>query len=301
MVKPVRKAQLFSGIRVALGLATEQSESFVAAGGEAAALAGLRVLVVDDNRLNQEVAGTILRRLGCRVVVAGGGAEGVAAATAGTHDIVLMDCQMPEVDGYEATRRIRAWEAAQAASGRALRRCPIIALTANAMSGSREMCMAAGMDDFVTKPFNRATLQAAIERWLHPQSPPPVAPVGANAPIAAADAGFDATALEQLREAGGDSLVERVATVFAETTPARLAEMRSAVAACDGAALAAIAHDLKSGSAHLGLMAFSALVSSLEMQGRANDLQAASRRMEELEAEYAAGIAALRAATDLVV
>ena len=211
-VKPVRKAQLFSGMRVALGLATEQSEATIAAGDEPAALAGLRVLLVDDNRLNQEVAGTLLRRLGCRVVVAGGGVEGVAAATAGAHDIVLMDCQMPHIDGYQATRRIRAWEAAQAASGRALRRCPIIALTANAMSGSKEICLAAGMDDFVSKPFNRATLQAVIERWLHPLSaPPPAQPATANVPNAESGLAFDAAALESLRDVGGDTLVEQVA------------------------------------------------------------------------------------------
>jgi signal transduction histidine kinase/CheY-like chemotaxis protein len=121
--------------------------------------ASLAVLVVEDNDINQEVARAMLEAAGHRVEVAGDGAEALKKHTEGRYDCVLMDCQMPGMDGYEATRRIRAREAQNGAG-----RVPIIALTANAMSGDRERCLAAGMDDFLAKPFDSASLLAAVGR-----------------------------------------------------------------------------------------------------------------------------------------
>jgi CheY-like chemotaxis protein len=121
-----------------------------------------RVLVVEDNMVNQIVAQAALERLGCQVDLADGGAEGVQAARLQHYDLVLMDCQMPEVDGYEATRQIRLWELAQ----KSARRLPIAALTAHAMAGDREKCEAAGMDDYLSKPMSAADLQQLLLRWL---------------------------------------------------------------------------------------------------------------------------------------
>jgi signal transduction histidine kinase/ActR/RegA family two-component response regulator len=121
-----------------------------------------RVLVVEDNLVNQIVAQAALERLGCQVDLADGGAEGVQAARLQHYDLVLMDCQMPEVDGYEATRQIRLWELAQ----KSARRLPIAALTAHAMAGDREKCEAAGMDDYLSKPMSAADLQKLLLRWL---------------------------------------------------------------------------------------------------------------------------------------
>jgi CheY-like chemotaxis protein len=121
-----------------------------------------RVLVVEDNLVNQIVAQAALERLGCQVDLADGGAEGVQAARLQHYDLVLMDCQMPEVDGYEATRQIRQWELAQ----KSTRRLPIAALTAHAMVGDREKCEAAGMDDYLSKPMSAAELQLLLLRWL---------------------------------------------------------------------------------------------------------------------------------------
>jgi CheY-like chemotaxis protein len=120
------------------------------------------VLVVEDNLVNQIVAQAALERLGCQVDLADGGAEGVQAARLQHYDLVLMDCQMPEVDGYEATRQIRLWELAQ----KSARRLPIAALTAHAMAGDREKCEAAGMDDYLSKPMSAADLQKLLLRWL---------------------------------------------------------------------------------------------------------------------------------------
>ena len=295
VVKPVRKAQLFGAMRLALGLVAEQSDAANEPHDPSAALAGLRVLLVEDNPVNQDVAKAILRRLGCAVDVAGGGAEGIRAATTGAYDIVLMDCQMPEIDGYEAAGRIRAWEANQPSKGQ--RRLPIIALTANAMTGSRESCLAAGMDDFMSKPFTRSALQAMLERWAAPRpAQPAAAPVAERAPAATAK-GFNTGAIEALREIGGDALIERVVRVFTETTPEKLADMHRALEAGDGATLAKDAHYLKSASGNLGLAAFSACVSSIERLAKAGDLAAVVPEIERVEAEYAAGLEALQTAT----
>lgn len=121
-----------------------------------------RVLVVEDNMVNQIVAQAALERLGCQVDLADGGAEGVQAARLQHYDLVLMDCQMPEVDGYEATRQIRDWELAQ----KTARRLPIAALTAHAMAGDREKCEAAGMDDYLSKPMSTSDLKQLLLRWL---------------------------------------------------------------------------------------------------------------------------------------
>jgi signal transduction histidine kinase/ActR/RegA family two-component response regulator len=122
-----------------------------------------RVLVVEDHPVNQILARTALQRLGCVVDVVNGGVEGVEAATAKTYDLILMDCQMPDVDGYEATRQIRLWESQQTSP----ERVPIVALTAYAMQGDREKCEAAGMDDYLTKPFTGHSLLDVLRRWTH--------------------------------------------------------------------------------------------------------------------------------------
>ena len=126
---------------------------------------GLRVLVAEDNPVNQKITSRILHKLGCTVQIVEDGAQAANAAASGDIDLVLMDCMMPEVDGYEGTRRIRAMETSSDA------RLPVIALTARAMDGDRDRCLAAGMDDYLTKPFSLAALRAVLVRWA--ASPPP--------------------------------------------------------------------------------------------------------------------------------
>lgn len=128
----------------------------------AAPAEGLRVLVVEDNRVNQFVARGLLEREGCLVEVAADGAEALARWQAAPFDLVIMDCQMPGMDGFEATRRIRAAEAGFA-------HVPIVALTAGALDSERDRCFEAGMDDFLTKPLERRELQSALERWGRPE------------------------------------------------------------------------------------------------------------------------------------
>ena len=121
----------------------------------------VRILLAEDNAINQEVALAILGNAGYRIDVANNGAEAVMALRDTAYDLVLMDCQMPELDGYEATRQIR-----DSTSGVIWPKIPIIAMTANAMIGDREKCLDAGMDDYVVKPVQTRELVEVIERWL---------------------------------------------------------------------------------------------------------------------------------------
>ncbi len=123
--------------------------------------AHVRLLVVDDNLVNQKVAVKMLEKLGYRVDVAGNGNEGLAALSRHAYTLVFMDCQMPELDGFETTRMIRAHEQ----PGTHL---PIIAMTANAMEGDREHCLSSGMDDFVSKPVKSQDLHRVLTQWLSP-------------------------------------------------------------------------------------------------------------------------------------
>ncbi|HNH24643.1 MAG TPA: response regulator, partial [Accumulibacter sp.] len=296
VVKPVRKAQLYSSLRLALGLIDESEEDSRTTTVEDNALRGLKVLLVEDNPVNQEVAGVSLRRLGCQVGIASSGHEGLSAAMTGRYDIVLMDCQMPEMDGYQATRLFREWEALQASTDQSSRRLPVIALTANAMRGDRETCLAAGMDDYLAKPFNRAALQQVLERWKPAHlsvidALPPPAPVE---PIEEELDEFDPTAIETLRQAGGDVLVNRITDMFINQTPAKIAEMQAALSTGDADKLAATAHYLKSGSANLGLTAFSKIARTLENLGKSASLSTAVEELQGLEIAFSRVVARMR-------
>jgi len=161
MVKPVRPSQLFDMLhqRMAERSSTNSNDRLVETRASDAARKWVRVLVVEDNAANLTVAVRMVERLGYRADVAATGADAVAMIGHADYDAVLMDCQMPEMDGYEATRQVRAGE-------RGDRRVPIIAMTAAALSGDRERCLAAGMDDYISKPVKLHVVAAVLERWV---------------------------------------------------------------------------------------------------------------------------------------
>ena len=172
--KPVRQDPLHQCLLAALGtpvaaVNTELSPPAVERRIKPAAFHG-RILLTEDSPVNQEVALNMLENLGCQVDVAGNGREAIEALERTTYDLVFMDCQMPTMDGYEATRYIRNREVAAAQQS-----ITIIALTANAMQGDRERCLAAGMTDYLSKPFELRQLQDMLARWLPPQPAPEAA------------------------------------------------------------------------------------------------------------------------------
>jgi CheY-like chemotaxis protein/HPt (histidine-containing phosphotransfer) domain-containing protein len=244
-----------------------------------------RILVAEDNPVNQEVTVSMLRLLGCTVDVAGDGRKAVEAVGRGGYDLVLMDCQMPEMDGYEATRVIRATETS---------RIPIVALTANAMEGDRNVCLAAGMDDHLAKPFLISQLGEILATWLPGRTRPEhgiweESPVPASSPI-------DNAVLDNIRglqQEGGPNLVARVVGLYLESSGKQLETLRNGVKNADAEAVHRATHSLKSSSATVGANRLSGLFKDLESMARAKDLQNAGEALAEIETEYGAALAAL--------
>ena len=162
----MRQPELRKAIASALGVALEHSGAIPALAA-ASPPAGTRVLLVEDDPINGTIARAMLESLGCAVIQAVNGRQAVELASPGGIDVVLMDCQMPEMDGFAATRAIRTYEQVRAGGGGPTRPVPIIALTANAMQGDRERCLAAGMDDYLSKPFTRADLGSRLAHWTN--------------------------------------------------------------------------------------------------------------------------------------
>jgi CheY-like chemotaxis protein len=163
LVKPVRQSQLYDSLATVMAAPGPLpcAPARPPAGperGPPPAAGGPRVLLAEDNVVNQRLALRLLEKLGCRVDVVGNGREAVAAVTGAEYALVFMDCQMPEMDGFEATAAIRQGETGS-------RRVPIIALTASAMQGDREACLAAGMDDYLSKPLGLRDMERMVHRW----------------------------------------------------------------------------------------------------------------------------------------
>ena len=268
------------------------------------------VLLVEDNPVNRQVAQRLLTLAGIRFESAENGKEALDKMNAGQFAVVLMDCQMPIMDGYTATRRRREHEA-----GHGLPRLPIVAMTANAMLGDREKCLDAGMDDYMSKPLNRALLESTLRTWMEARpvtlrsvaaadmpAPAPAMPavvpagVATTAPpiiVGSSGPAIDKSILSELREIMGAEFVSLV-QVFLEDAPLALERIQTLAAGSNLAALAAPAHTLKSTSANLGALVLSAQAKSLELDARQNTLRAAPARAAALAAEYERVAAALR-------
>jgi two-component system, sensor histidine kinase and response regulator len=231
-----------------------------------------RILVAEDNEVNQKVAVRILEKLGYRVDVADNGREAVEAVARTRYDAVLMDGQMPEMDGFEATARIRESEGGG-------RRTPIVAMTASAMKGDREKCLAAGMDDYVAKPIGPDSLQAVLSRWVEAESQ-------AGGEEAAA-APLDASMIENLRAIDGDGtlLVELIDT-FNRIAPLRLAALSKASAQASAVTLERTAHSFLGSCANLGARFMADICARLELMGRAGSTTGARELIQSLEEEY---------------
>jgi two-component system, sensor histidine kinase and response regulator len=229
---------------------------------------GGHVLLVEDNFVNQKVAVRFLERMGCTVEVASNGAEGVAACQQRHFDVVLMDLQMPVMDGMTATRKIREWETTG--------HIPIIALTANAMTGDRELCEAAGMDGYLTKPIEVERLRNVLKRYglakdeaslCAPAPPPPPPPPNVNLKPAVDLAGFN-------RITDGDhAFAQELIATFIASGEQQLAGMAAAVAISNRPALARAAHQLKGASANIHAQALKSLAERMESNSAAGELR----------------------------
>lgn len=281
---------------------------------------GGRVLVAEDNPVNQSVIEAMLRELGVETCVVGNGALAVAALRSAAYDLVLMDCQMPVMDGYAATAVIRAEPGA-------LARVPIIALTANTLPEDRQRCLTAGMNDHVSKPVRLDTLATAIRRWLpgtaasltavpattaaNAAGNTPAAPDAAPQPAtdaatptasATADAApvpvLDRNALldnPNFGRATSGNLIERVIGIYLDNTPKLLATISDGLPAKAWPEVTRAAHSLKSSSATIGLPRVSAIAARIEALSRQEDAAAAADELPGLQTECAQGIPELQA------
>jgi two-component system sensor histidine kinase/response regulator len=270
LTKPVRRERLLARVAeaAAAGIAAAPAPS-ASAPAAAVDAAAPRVLVAEDNVVNQLVIEGMLAKRGFAVDVAGDGGEALAKLERGDYAAVFMDCQMPVLDGYETTRRIRAAERDE--------RLPVIAMTAHAMAGDRERCLEAGMDDYLAKPLRPEAVDAVVERWLGVAAP--AADPGAQAEAPASEQLIDAARMRTFREQYPE-IVDQLVDLFVQSTPSALEELRAAVGAGDGDAVRRAAHKLKGSCLNIGATFMATLCSGLEAgerdaAGALADLEAA--------------------------
>ena len=296
--KPVHRSHLYDCLSMIVDLPAKSAMDPLEAGAasrpadvlvtrhvlkEAAVAARARILVAEDNIVNQKVAVCQLEKLGYRADIVANGVEAVDAVSRVSYALVLMDCQMPEMDGLEATALIRKREGEQAS-----RRLPIIAMTANAMRGDREKCLAAGMDDYLAKPAKLEQLEAALARWLNGRSTPgeqnePVPPVGQESAHECVDASV-LTELRQLDMSCG--LLSTLITNFLKDVPNHLAFLQEALRQGDAGALARVAHELNGSSSNLGVRNMRQLCIELQALGKAKELSKAGALLTQLVNEF---------------
>ncbi len=313
--KPIRRADLFKVVRDVLAGAVPGAPPRAAQPLEATEghLVG-HVLLVEDNPVNLAMAKAMLRKLGLSMDVAVNGAEAVERFCQHRFDLVLMDCQMPVMDGYEATATIRRLPGGGAAD------LPIVALTANAMQGDAQKCLDAGMNAFLAKPYTLSALRATLEAWLtrlhgvpvgpdatagsahgtdvHARAAPAPVQRSAAAPAAADEPPpIDLAAIEALRELGASGsmdLVREMLLAFLGASEAGLTQIAQSIHTGDAAQLARAAHVLKSSTANVGAQIASGCYRELEKMGREGRIDAAHGLFDKTLREHERAVAQLR-------
>jgi len=220
---------------------------------------GATLLVVEDNAVNQRVIEAMLAKRGFSVECAGNGREALSMLARREYALVFMDCQMPELDGYDATAAIRARENGSS-------RQAIVAMTAHAMKGDRERCIAAGMDDYLSKPLRPNQLDEVLERWLGAEPPAPRA--AAAAATTPSDALIDDARMRVFRD-DYPEIVDELVTLFVDGTPPLIDELRAGAESGDAEAVRRAAHKLKGSCQNIGAGFMATLASDFERLGAA--------------------------------
>ena len=249
-----------------------------------------RVLLAEDNPINQDVARAMLGLIGLDVVVASDGYEALRAASTSNFDVILMDCQMPGMDGYAATRAIRTRE--MQANGEGAHPVPIIAMTAFAMKTDRDDCLAAGMTDYLSKPFTRSELHAILEKYLC-EGAPVASATSAMTPDSATlapvlppiDSAAFAT-IENLEALGATGVVQRVLSAYLSEAPPLLERLEAALREVSADELSRAAHSLKSSSSNVGALVLSSLCQQAEALGRSGTCAGATAIVDSIRSEF---------------
>lgn len=309
--KPLRQSQLYDCIAQvmhahrtvacvpAASVAKETSASEVPLAGH--------VLLAEDNPVNMEVAGEMLSQLGLTFVHVENGRAVLDALDRDGYDLILMDCQMPEMDGLQATEALRQREREGRIFARSGGRLPVVALTANAMDGDREQCLAVGMDDYLSKPFTQDQLVGMLRQWL----PRPEAVVteqrlavepapAVNLRSVESETGerlvpntalepLDRRVLDRLRDLQRDAkpdLLHKVVTLYLQDSTTALQRLRSAAEGIDPAEVARLAHRLKASSANLGALRLADILRRLEAAGRSGELEGLAPLLSDIDSEF---------------
>lgn len=291
LTKPVRRAQLYDTLSTVMGSpeaggSPDHERPLVTTYTlkEAEAQTRARLLLAEDNKVNQKVAVRTLEKLGYRVDVSDDGEEAVEAVSRTDYAAVVMDVQMPKMDGYEATAEIRRRENE---SGN--KHIPIIAMTANALRGDREKALEAGMDDYIAKPIKAEELGETLRRWIPEESA-----TKENDPGLAHENGSGAgpldpavlAGLEELEEDGEQSIVAELADMFLEDATSRIGTLRKAVEEGSAEDVQKLAHSLKGSSGNMGARRMQDICTELQEIGESGDLTNAPELLEQLEVEF---------------
>jgi signal transduction histidine kinase/DNA-binding response OmpR family regulator len=324
LTKPVRQSQVCAALLQSMGAVPELRVAGLPRVQQCGTIAPPhkgRVLVAEDNIVNQNVAKAMIESFGHEVDIASNGREVLRALSHASYNLIFMDCRMPEMDGYETARKIREWEASlrleRGTSEVEDPPIPIIALTAHAMEGDRERCLAVGMDDYLSKPFSGKQISCMLERWLqrelgqgrnlaaarfpddHRTRPPIQTEIESNSkiigslPSSAPSRPIDPKAWEgilSLRPNKAPDLLLKLLRVYLSESPQLLENLREAISSDDASKVKAAAHSLKSSSLNLGAAALAGFCKNMETlaaQSPLTDSEVASL-LNSIEAEYAA-------------
>ncbi|MEN8177796.1 MAG: response regulator [Pseudomonadota bacterium] len=297
LTKPINQSELYLTLVQVAGLESGDERLITRYTAREQPQFRARVLVVEDNITNQAVGRGMLEKFGIQIELAGNGEEALSALEQRPFDLVFMDCQMPVLDGYAATRRIR--DPQTPVKDHAI---PVIAMTANAMQGDREKCIASGMDDYIAKPVDPIKLHRALEHWLptrcHEAATDAIseekgASLQASGTVRkkaeedqrSTEPVFDHAAVRE-RLMGDDELIRTVAEAFLGDMPAQIDQLKALVAAEDLQQASAQAHKIKGAAANLGGIVLSGLAREIEQAGKAGGLETAQQQMSALEQEF---------------
>jgi len=299
LFKPLRQSKLADEIAAVLRGEASVMEGTNSEGSGDLPGIGLRVLVVDDNWMNCRVVRTMLERLGAVADSAPSGPAAIEACGKVRYHLVLMDCQMPEMDGYEATRRLRQIEKQRAQDGQPAIRVPIVALSANALEGDRELGLEAGMDDYLTKPLAQPDMARVLRNVasesapFRPPSPmPPAVPAASPQAPETTVAGeseppvLDPAPLDALASPEDPDSVNEFIREFLAEGPKRLAALEAAVTAGDAVQVRAESHNLKGSSSYMGAVRLVRACNALELAARAGDLSRSREQMDAIRKEW---------------
>ena len=288
LIKPIHKNDLYQRLLGALQQESvpDQAKHDDGFAKSTEAIAA-RILLAEDNAVNQEVAKYMLQGIGCTLELANNGQEAIHAVEKSTYDLVLMDCMMPEMDGYQATAEIRRRQNAGQ-----LPHFPIVALTANAIEGDREKCLIAGMDDYLSKPFTAESLLRVIKSWVksasaitHNKAGPDITPTASTD----ADPCLNVETLETIRKLdskAGDEFLKSMVTLYQDNAKDLLSALETAWTKGDVEVIRSVSHTLKSSSNQIGAQSLAVLCSEVENEARNKQFDVSGQALVQIKQEF---------------